>query len=174
MKIRKAVPDDVKAIGAIYDDIHSGEEAGKSSIGWVRGVYPTEETARLAVERGDMFVLEEGGSIIGAAIINQQQVDAYKDGNWKFEAADDRVMVLHTLVISPKAAGRGWGSKFVGFYEDYALNNGCNFLRMDTNARNIAARNLYKRLGYEEIGIVFCVFNGISGVPLVLLEKYIN
>ena len=42
---------------------------------------------------------------------------------------------------------------------------------MDTNARNTRARALYKKLGYEEIAIVPCQFNGIDGVQLVLLEK---
>lgn len=42
---------------------------------------------------------------------------------------------------------------------------------MDTNAKNTAARGFYKKLGYSEIGIVPCVFNGIPDVQLVLLEK---
>ena len=44
---------------------------------------------------------------------------------------------------------------------------------MDTNARNEAARAMYRKLGYREIGIVPTVFNGIEGVQLVLLEKKI-
>jgi len=59
----------------------------------------------------------------------------------------------------------------VAFYEQYALQNGCFYLRMDTNARNTRARALYKSLGYTEPDIVPCVFNGIPGVQLVLLEK---
>ena len=42
---------------------------------------------------------------------------------------------------------------------------------MDTNAKNIGARRFYEKLGYTEVGIVPCVFNGIAGVELVLLEK---
>ena len=84
---------------------------------------------------------------------------------------DEDVMVLHTLVISPKAARRGYGSAFVSFYEQYARDHHCPFLRMDTNARNTRARALYKKLGYEEMAIVPCQFNGIDGVQLVLLEK---
>ena len=42
---------------------------------------------------------------------------------------------------------------------------------MDTNAVNTAARTLYKKLGYTEVGIVPCVFNGIPDVKLVCLEK---
>ena len=42
---------------------------------------------------------------------------------------------------------------------------------MDTKVINSRARALYQRLGYKEIGVVPCVFNGIDGVQLVLLEK---
>ena len=50
----------------------------------------------------------------------------------------------------------------------------CVALRMDTNARNASARKLYHKLGYEEIGIVACIFNGIPDVQLVCLGKYIG
>ena len=49
--------------------------------------------------------------------------------------------------------------------------NGCTVLRMDTNAKNAAARRLYQKLGYAESDIVPCIFNGIPNVQLVLLEK---
>ena len=108
---------------------------------------------------------------MGAAIISQTQVDAYDGGQWTIEAEETEVMVLHTLVIDPEAAGRGYGKRFVAFYEDYARVKGCKVLRMDTNCRNLRARAMYGRLGYREAGIVPCVFNGIRGVELVLLEK---
>ena len=83
-------------------------------------------------------------------------------------------MVLHTLVIAPDAARRGYGRAFVAFYEEYARNHGCRFLRMDTNVKNARARAMYKRLGYREIGVIPTVFNGIEGVNLVLLEKLLE
>ena len=43
--IRKATEKDIKAIAEIYEDIHTEEEAGNLTIGWERGVYPTEATA---------------------------------------------------------------------------------------------------------------------------------
>ena len=172
--IRKALEADIPAVTVIYDKLHTEEEAGRATIGWIRGVYPTEDTARQALSRGDLFVQEDGGAIVGAAIINQTQVDAYYGGPWQYAAEDNEVMVLHTLVIDPDAAGRGFGKQFVAFYEDYAIQNGCKVLRMDTNSRNLRARAMYGRLGYREAGIVPCVFNGIAGVGLVLLEKMLN
>ena len=80
-------------------------------------------------------------------------------------------MALHTLVVDPGTAGRGCGKAFVAFYEQYAIDYGCAYLRMDTNAINVGARRFYAKLGFWEAGIVECTFNGIPGVKLVCLEK---
>ena len=170
--IRKATCADLDAVEALYNEIHDAEEHGEFTTGWLREIYPVRATAEAALERDDLFVMEEGGRVIGAAIINQTQVDRYYGAAWEHDLPDESVCVLHTLVIHPKAAGRGYGTAFVRYYEDYARQNCWPELRLDTNARNIAARRLYARLGYTEIGIVSTVFNGIPGVELVLLEKY--
>ena len=168
--IRKATQDDIPAIAAIYERIHDREEAGAGATGWKRGVYPTEATARAALNAGDLFVDERGGRIAAAARINREQVPEYALARWQYAAAD-KIMVLHTLTVDPEAAGQGVGSGFVAFYEQYARENGCSCLRMDTNQINAPARALYKRLGYREAGIVPCDFNGLGILQLVCLEK---
>lgn len=173
MRIRKAIPEDLGRISEIYEHIHDREEAGLTAIGWKRKVYPVKDTARLALERDDLFVLEnDDAKVVASAIINKVQVPEYTLASWKHSAEDDEIMVLHTLCIDPAEQGKGYGRAFVSYYEDYAQKNGCRELRMDTNAVNKAARTMYRKLGYEEVGIVPCVFNGISGVQLVCLEKY--
>ncbi len=171
MKIRRAKPEDTDQIVAIYDRLHEEEEAGEAAIGWVRDVYPTRKTVVDSLGRNDMFVMEEDGSIIAAAIINQIQVPEYSLAGWKQEASEDQVMVLHTLTVDPLQKAKGFGKAFVAYYEDYAREHHCPHLRMDTNFINKRARKMYAGLGYEEIGIVNCVFNGIEGVRLVCLEK---
>ena len=82
-------------------------------------------------------------------------------------------MVLHTLAVSPDFKHRGYGTNFVKFYEKYAFENGCLYLRIDTREKNYIARALYKKLGYDEVGIVSSNFNGISDFNLVCMEKKI-
>lgn len=171
---RIAEPKDIDRVCEIYDEILTAEEAGKCSIGWARGVYPTRATAETALRLGELFVEEDGGRVVAAARINQEQMPAYALAAWRHPAPDCAVMVLHTLVVPPSKGGRGYGTKFVGFYEAYARAHGCSFLRMDTNARNASARALYHKLGYEEVSIVPCEFNGLPDVQLVCLEKKLD
>lgn len=170
--IRKATEKDLPEVSRIYEEIHTEEENGAVTIGWIRSIYPTAATAEQALQRGDPFVEDDNG-IVGAAIINQQQVDSYLSAKWNYDISEQEVMVLHTLVISPKVSGKGYGRSFVDFYEQYALSHNCHYLRMDTNAVNQRARALYKKLDYQEVDIVPTVFNGIENVQLVLLEKRI-
>ncbi|MBQ8893312.1 MAG: GNAT family N-acetyltransferase [Clostridia bacterium] len=171
VEFREATEKDLDRIEEIYGLIHDEEEAGRTNIGWQREIYPTRKTAAEALEKGTLFVAEAEGQIVAAAKIDQEQVDAYADAAWEHPVAPDEVMVLHTLVVDPTLKGKGYGSKFVLFYEEYALASGCPYLRMDTNERNAAARALYRKLDYTEVGIVSCKFNGIDVVRLVCLEK---
>ena len=174
MEIRVAASSDIDSIEKIYENIHDEEERGFTTTGWIRDIYPTRETAENALIRKDLFVMEDDNKIVAAAIINQLQVDEYKDASWKYSAKDNEVLVLHCLVVDPYQKNKGYGKAFVAFYENYAKQNNCITLRMDTNALNTRARNLYQKLGYEEIGIVKCIFNGIPNVQLVCLEKYLG
>lgn len=171
MKIRKANINDIDAVAGIYSQIHTEEENGRVTIGWRRDVYPTVKTAEDALSRNDLFVMEDDTKVVGAAVINKIQVDVYSKAKWEFEADDNEVMVLHTLVITPSVSGRGYGKAFVAYYEQYAKDNGCRYLRIDTNEKNTGARALYKKLGYKEIDVLPCVFNGLKNVNMVLLEK---
>lgn len=171
MIIRKAVTKDIEAVVSIYDKIHTAEEKGEVVIGWKRDIYPTRKTAEDAILRQDLFVMEEDGIIYGCGIINKEQVDVYAKAKWQYDAEPDEIMVLHTLVIDPEKKRKGLGKSFVKFYEEYAKDRRCKYLRLDTNEKNVNARGMYKKLGYTEIGIVPCVFNGLKDVNLVLIEK---
>ena len=98
LSFRKATDGDIDKIAEIYSDIHTCEEEGKTVIGWIRDVYPTKATAISARKRDDLYVGEDNGEIVGAAVINKIQVDEYKYGKWEYDVSDDKVMVLHTLV----------------------------------------------------------------------------
>ena len=171
LRFRKANKDDIDAIVLIYERTHDAEEAGLTTTGWVRGIYPVREVAEGSVERDDMYVAEHDGRVVATGIINKTQVNVYLDCDWEYKAPDDKVCVLHTLAVDPDARGMGIGPAFVRFYEKVAEDWECEVLRIDTNARNKRARKMYAGLGYVETDIIPTVFNGIRDVDLVLMEK---
>ena len=171
MLFRRAEARDLDAVTAIYNRIHEGERLGRTTIGWIQGVYPVRATAEGALSRGELFVGEEDGTVFGSAILNHTQVDVYAQGSWAVTCSDDKVLVMHTLTIDPDRSRSGLGKAFLAFYEQYARSLGCADLRIDTNATNSIARRLYAGLGYHEVGMAPCTFNGIPGINLMLLEK---
>ncbi len=174
MMIRKATEKDIDRVEKIYNAAHTTEETGNKRTGWIRGIYPVRETAEIAQKRGELFVIEADGKVCGTGIINNTQVDCYEGANWEHDVPDNQICVLHTLVIDPECSGRGYGNSFVAFYESFARQTGCVELRIDTNEINSVARRMYIENGFKEIGIVPTEFNGIPGINLVLLEKYIG
>lgn len=169
--IRRATEKDIPWIVNIYGKIFELEERGKVCTGWRKNIYPTEETAQDAFVKNELFVWEEDGRVLAAARINQEQMPEYASCQWTYHAPDSEVMVIHTLVVDPDFSGHGIGRKFVRFYEELALKCDCHCLRIDTNEKNVAARALYRKLGYNERDVIPCIFNGIDGVQLVCLEK---
>ena len=172
--IRRAAAADLDAVARVYEHVHDAEEAGPAQVGWIRGVYPARATAEAALARGDLFVEEADGAVVGTGILNQLQADVYAGAPWQYDAPDDQIMVLHTLAVDPQAGKRGLGRAFAAFYEQYAREQGCRYLRIDTNAKNANARRFYAGLGYREIAVRPCTFNGIGIVDLVLLEKKLD
>lgn len=168
--IRKGTKADLEKVIAIYDEILTGEENGLTTIGWKRGMYPTPEVAEGGLERGELFVIEDNGEIVGSMILNKKQDDEYALGTWQYDAKEDEVMVLHTFTVSPSHAKKGYGTKLFEFYENYARDNGCKYLRFSTRGTNSTARSFYKKQGVSEA----CVFQRqIRGsiVDSVFLEK---
>lgn len=173
MIIRQSNAGDVDAVSEIYEKILDAESSGVMT-GWKKGIYPTRQTALDAHNIGELFVIEVDSTIVAAAIINQKQVREYEMCAWTFPAQPHEVMVLHTLVIDPEKSGKGYATAFLTFYENSARERSCPYLRLDTNEKNTIARRLYKKAGYQEVGVIPCVFNGISGVQLVCMEKKIS
>lgn len=170
--IRKATSADVSAITDIYNKIHALEEAGLVSIGWNPMVYPIRDTAINALKEDTLFVMTLDDKIVASAIINQMQPTAYASVEWSFPASDDRVGVLHTLVVDPDFGKLGIGKAFVSFFETYCKVQGHEVVRLDTQVKNTLPFNMYPKLGYRLAGICDTEFQNLPDtVELAMFEK---
>lgn len=170
IEIRQAYLSDTVPLKRLFEAIHDCEEAGKLTTGWKRNTYPRFNHIMAGIKSGELFVLVRDDVVAGAGIINQEQHESYKRGNWSRQSPDSQVMVLHMLAIDPLSAGQGLGTEMLRFYAQYALEHGCIDLRLDTNRINERARRFYDKFGFREAGIVKTEFFGLGDVELVLLE----
>lgn len=170
--IRKATAADLDGVTEIYDAILNREErTGKHYTNWQRGLYPTRDTARRALEAGTLFVDERGGEIAAAANLNGVQPTEYINIPWAFPADRDEVLVIHTLVVHPLMYGRGVARRFVAFAEGYAAGLGKTAIRLDTYEGNEPAKAMYPKLGYTMAGDTFFHFEGCIDETLTCYEK---
>lgn len=170
--IRKATSNDIDSVAEIYQKIHNLEASGKVSIGWNSRVYPIRETALYAVKADTLYVMTINGKVVASAIINQEQPSAYSSVEWSFPAPDDKVGVLHTLVVDPDFGKRGLGKAFVAFFENHCKEQDYAVVRLDTQVKNTGPFNMYLNMGYKLAGICDTPFQNLPyNVELAMFEK---
>lgn len=172
MKIRKGLPADIPAITDIYNAIHDQIEQGKYQMKWFRELYPTQSWAEEHIAIGDLYVLEDtDGKVVASAIFNHNPLPEYFQGRWYQPENYDKILIVHTLVVHPDHAKRGYATALIKYYEEMARQLGCTRLRLDTQQIDIPARRLYQKLGYTEADFLPCQFKGINDISLILIEK---
>lgn len=170
--IRPATPQDLPAIAAIYEAILAQEDARPVSFtNWQRGKYPTQDTARAALEAGTLFTAEENGRVYGCVNLNGEQLPEYADIPWLYAAQDNEVGVIHTLVIHPAWSGKGKARELVAFCEEHCRQQGKRVIRLDTYVNNQPANSMYPRLGYRFAGTSHFLFQGFLPEDLNCYEK---
>ena len=137
-------------------------------------MYPTRAVAERGVADGVLYVMEEDGEVCASMLLNSVQLDAYAAIPWEYEAAPEKVLVIHTLCVPPSQAGRGIGTRMVRFALEEAARRGCEVMRLDTWENNKPAEKLYLRLGFRHAGKASVLFEGSIAENLIFLEKRVE
>lgn len=153
-KILLAKAEDVNLVANLYDAVNEYFESNENYCypNWQKGKYPVLSDAQAAFEEGSLYVLKDNDSMLGSIIINGKQHPEYRRMPWKLQAPDDEIMTIHTLVVSPNVRNRGIGEKLVRFSIEICKNAGAKAIRNDTHFRNVPARNLYVKCGFQSLG----------------------
>ena len=169
--IRKAAAADLPRIGEIYEAIFDKEDQGPVYTNWLRGTYPTVETARQVLEAGTLYVGEEVGVLWGVVNLNGEQLPEYDKIPWSVPAEREEVGVIHTLCIHPAQSGKGLAKRMVAFCEETARAQGKTVIRLDTWEGNAPTNHLYPSLGYRFAGSTEFFFQGYIHEILNCYEK---
>lgn len=82
-----------------------------------------------------------------------------QDGFIMTRVAADEAEIL-TLAVAPDARGRGLGTVLLSTAVEHAHHAGARAMFLEVGASNVAARALYKRFGFGEVGMRKAYYGG--------------
>ena len=108
--VRKAVVGEEESILSLYEQLIELLQDAKFRPTWKKGVYPTLEDIRSALQRCTMYIaVDSDGSIVGAVICNHTQGTGYNEVSWAADTAYGSVAVIHLLAVDPRQHSQGIG-----------------------------------------------------------------
>ncbi len=111
-------------------------------------VYPSADKLRGDISDGDMHVLERGGEVLAAVVVNESCDPEYAQGVWQY----DSFAVVHRLCVHPKCQHQGIANEVMHRVEALADSRGYSSLRLDAFSLNPYALRLYEKRGYQRVG----------------------
>lgn len=169
--IRIATADDIWEIENIYNEILNYEEQTVSYTNWQKGLYPTVDYAKQAIDDNTMFIGEDEKGIYGCVVLNSIQPKEYDNISWVIKANPNEIMVIHTLCVRPSESGQGKAKIIMEFIEKYAKERGYKVIRLDTYEGNLPAGTLYPKIGYHYTGTTKVHFQNLIWENLKCFEK---
>jgi [ribosomal protein S18]-alanine N-acetyltransferase len=92
----------------------------------------------LTKSKADIWIAEEKGLGLGDAVV------VYRKGSKRAR--------LYSIVVSPKARGKGLGATLLAHAEKVARKRGCTLMGLEVREDNKAAILFYDSRGYEIVG----------------------
>jgi ribosomal protein S18 acetylase RimI-like enzyme len=116
-------------------------------------IYPSRDRLSSDGAAGSLYVagLPEQ-EIVAVFALDSRQDPEYATVPWTL--IDDRIGVVHRLMVDPRFQGRGVARELMMIVERLAAELGYAVIRLDAFSLNPAALRLYRGLGYHEAGAV--------------------
>lgn len=115
--------------------------------------YPSREAFTIDLERGELWVLEQNGRLIGCLALSRVMDEEYREVEWITPTGNNRY--VHRLAVDPKFQGLGYARQLMDHAEERARSEGSVSLRLDTFSQNIRNQKFYELRGYKRLGAVY-------------------
>ncbi len=146
MELIKATAADVQAVAEIYESVKSGE----FSV-WNEN-YPTADDASRDEAAGCLYILKDGGEIIGCASVEPESEDDDLPF-WRVNVGTHRE--ISRIAINPAHQGKGYAAKMTELLIDRLKEQGVTSIHLLAAKKNLPAVSTYRSLGFEFIGECF-------------------
>lgn len=147
---RKAVHSDLPGVMEILNEVVPIMNAS-GNFQWNED-YPTLDVLKRDIEDSMLWIAEIDNEIAGFTAITTDQPEEYGNVGWDVKM---KCIVPHRMAVSPKYRGNGIAMKFYEIAEDLGRELNYPYLKVDTNERNPAMQNIFKKRGYEFCGYIY-------------------
>jgi len=159
---RRSLPENITCRPASETDLpailtiarYASKTLSRHRVDQWQGGYPAEQDFRADMAKGHCHVLLCDGEIGAFFVLSdeaQENYDQITDGKW---AGNEPYTVLHRCSVAEEWRGSGLSDRMIGEAEKLTLDQGLNWLRVDTHKKNKAMQALLKRHGYQYRGNV--------------------
>jgi ribosomal protein S18 acetylase RimI-like enzyme len=152
--IERATEKDLEEMDGLYNALHDFLQVNINYPGWIKGVYPTRETAANGIEKNNLFVLKINNEIAGSIILNHSPETAYTKAEWGIEMDYDKIIVIHSLAVHPRYMKKGVGKRLMDYAKSFSMEHKMKSIRLDVSIHNTPAIKLYEKCGYQFIDTV--------------------
>lgn len=166
----KAKVEDSARIKEFYRFVAENTESMDKYGRWIYGLHPTDEMIEAYISEGSMYFAEENGDISAAVAVTSYQGEDYHPVQWKADAKDDEVAVIHLLCVNPKKQGKGLAKAVVKEVIQMARECQMKAVRLDVLCCNTPAQQLYEGLGFERCGVQNWYASNTGDIDFYLYE----
>jgi len=115
--------------------------------------YPSKKAFEEDIERGELYILEEAGGLLGTIVISTLMDNEYRPIDWL--TPNGKNIYIHRLAVHPDFQGKGFAQKLMTFAEDFAISNNFVSVRLDTFSQNKRNQKFYEARGYTKLGDIY-------------------
>lgn len=105
------------------------------------------------IESGVQTLVFKDGVLVAVYSLSTERDSQYDAVIWKYEG--EPFMVLHRLIVSPDFQGQGIAGAVLSHIIEELRRKGINNIRLDTYRRNAASQHLYRKFGFEDVGVAY-------------------
>ncbi len=151
MKLNIAKIEEFDEVQKFYYDVIDAMADAKFKPKWEKDIYPSRDLLFNSIKNSELFYAGECSGIQACMIVNHEYNEEYRWAEWSVDAADDELLVIHTLGVHPKFAGQGIATKMVHEVIEMAKDQKLKTIRLDVLDGNIPAECVYIDSGFQYV-----------------------
>lgn len=169
MIFTKATEEQTEQIVRFYLDIVSHLKATVNYPKW-DDKRPSRQGIVEAINSGELYLLTEGDTIVGAVTLGENPEGNYEVGGWSADLQQGEYLTVHLFAVHPDSARKGLGTYMVRECIRIAKESGYKAIRLDTVPNNHPANHLYMKNGFTYAGTKD-IERGIPEIPVFNLYE---